>query len=639
MPKTVPDLTLAGGRVRATLGEDLRLSVVAASDQRPLWQSSRQHPPHLLVAVDNRHVELPLAAAATRSVERCEDGSYCGYNLFLSDYGDGDFSVRLFFGIDAELDELLIEVEQVDGADTVSAVRDLYRFEKPTTAGGHMLLPHGSGYLIPADCRDALPGDSAAGGFIGARWSLPLFGLMAGDRTLCAISDTWWDCDVSVEHLPGAYSALSFHWEACLGQLAYPRRLLLRFGTNTDHVGMARWYRDHARRNGLARTLEEKAEETPVIRQYASNILYRWPAWNPDDGDAVLDDVQLLRDEGFGVNFFYPKWPPAGYSPEEGTPTTASAGWQAYLHASPVPGGWPTLVELERRLHELDCLVQGFVCPISQEPAGAAYDEDRGPRDASGRRRAHPLSSFDAVARMKQVLDAVESHGLALDVMYYDGFAAHTDLPEDFTPSHPRSRRDNVEAEVACFAETRRRGILPGAELARFWAIGECDYFFFTDWASDRLANTPSQGCAAPVGEPVPLFQLVFHDCFMAGFSGGGYRAYAEGYDWWKERTPRLYELMYAAAPSYNWLPYPVVPMRNRDSEQQRAKRSWLGRWSTFYSAVAFAEMVSHEILGDGERQRTEFANGICGEFDLAGNRFRIDGVDGFGDWEAPPVL
>lgn len=635
----IPETTLTGGGIRVRLDDELRI-VVEGTDGRPLWESSRRRPARLIAETGRGRLELPLAAAASVVSESWEEGRFRGQRLRLSGYEGTDAAVALFLGIDGDAGELLVQVEQLGGSDTVSAVRDLYRIEKPTELGGWMLLPHGSGYLIPAGCTDELPGAAPPGGFVGTRWALPLFALAAGDRSLCALVETWWDCDVTAEHAPGEFSALSFNWEASLGRLAYPRRLLLRFAEDADYVGMAKWYRGQASASGLVRPLAEKAEQTPAVRDYAGNVLYRWPAWNPDDGEAVLGDVRRLRGDGIGINFFFPKWSPAGYSPEQGTPTTCTAGWQAYLHPDPVPGGWDTLVRLERRLHDLDCLIQGFVNPGMQVPEGSAYDPDRYPLDSEGR-RGRLLSGWDAAERMGKIFDSLEHHGLALDAMYYDGFAAHGGLPEDFSPTHRMTRRDNLEAETACFAETRRRGLVPGAELARFWAVGECDFFFFTDWASDRLSNEPTQGCAAPVGMPVPLFQLVFNDCFMAGFSGGGYRAYASGYDWWKDRTPRLYELLFASTPSYNWLPYPVVPMVNWGSEQQRAKQHWLVRWSSFHRTVAFAEMVSHQFLdGDGSRQRTGFANGVEAEFDFAGNRFRIEGADGFdGAWEVPSEL
>ena len=129
------------------------------------------------------------------------------------------------------------------------------------------------------------------------------------------------------------------------------------------------------------------------------------------------------------------------------------------------------------------------------------------------------------------------------DALYFDGYAFHGGHREDFSPDHPVSRKLALEKQIECFRETRKRGIIPGAELARFWCVSECDYFFFTDWSRDRLA----------VGEPIPWFQLVFHECYAACFSGGGYGRY----DWPEDKNPRLYELLFAAAPGYNWmLPY-----------------------------------------------------------------------------------
>ncbi|UCG88451.1 MAG: hypothetical protein JSW71_07885, partial [Gemmatimonadota bacterium] len=370
-------------------------------------------------------------------------------------------------------------------------------------------------------------------------------------------------------------------------------------------------------------------------------VLFRWPAWNPDEAPAVLADIRRLRAAGLGVNFFYPKWSSAGYAPDRGTATTANAGWQAFLHPNPVPGGWPTLVALEKQVHDLNGLVQGFVCPIAQDPEGVQYDESRWPVDARGERQRTCLSSYDAAERIERVFDALEQAGLQLDVLYYDGFSAHLDMPEDFSPAHPIARRQNIQAQNACFAATRRRGIVPGAELARFWAMDHCDYFFFTDWSADRLANAPNQHSPGPVGEPVPLFQLVFHDCYIAGFSGGGYVAYSPGYDWWDHRTPRLYELMYGAAPAYNWLPGHEVPIRDWDSPFARRKRTWLAQWSAYYRAIAMSAMTAHRFLSpDRCLQRVEFANGVAAEFDMARNAFRVDGVEGFsGGWQTPPEL
>ena len=124
-------------------------------------------------------------------------------------------------------------------------------------------------------------------------------------------------------------------------------------------------------------------------------MLYRWPSWNPDDGPGVLDDLQALREKGFAIKFFFPKWSAIGYAPERSLPTNATSGWQSLLLETPVPGRWETLVELAAAVHERGCSIQGFIAPRSQEPEGPDYDDDRWPRNADGR-PIHDLSVHDA---------------------------------------------------------------------------------------------------------------------------------------------------------------------------------------------------------------------------------------------------
>ncbi|MFQ6042844.1 MAG: hypothetical protein ACE5PV_18455 [Candidatus Poribacteria bacterium] len=630
-------LELSGKNIKARLNKNLSMTVLR-SDGSVLWESSKTHTPTIVVRANNTSSRaLSLASAKKVSISHFDDGKYRGHTVRLSGFGGIDVVLELSFAIDAYVDEFLIQAAQVGGIDAVESVSHLYRFEKPVTDGGYMILPHGSGYLVPAECPDELPGKGLRGGLIGGRWSMPLFGMVRGDNAMCIIVETWWDCDVTADHLPGDLSALDFNWIGSLGKLTYPRRFVLRFAQGMDYVAMAKLYREYAQKQGLLRTIEEKAAETPVIRQYIENILLRWAAWNSEDGPTVLSDIRRLQKMGFGINFFFPKWSSAGYSPERGTATTANANWQAYLLSNPVPGGWESLAEFANAIHQLGCTIQGFVNPRSQDAEGPEFDENRWPHNAEGQ-PIHDLSSHDALERTKRVLDGIEAKGLKYDVLYYDGYSAHHPLPEDFSRSHPQTRRRTYEAQNACFAETRHRGIMPGAELARFWCMADCDYFFFTDWSSDRLSNAPVQGAPAAVGEPIPLFQLVFHDCYIAGFSGGGYALYSPGYDWWEDRTPRLYELLFASAPAHNWLPEGYAPIRDWDSEKARRRWTWLKRWNSYYRTIAASEMISHRFLSsDRKQQRIEFVNGATAEFNMATNELLVKGVAGFsGDWERP---
>lgn len=639
-PKTKAILTeLTAGGVVIRVNYDFSLTVHRKHGTL-LWETSRSRPPAIVVYQDQCYHPFPFRIAQKVSILPFEERNYRGTKLLLSGFASVDLGLELILAIDSATDEVLVQVAQVGGSDKIVEVEHLYRFEKPVAQGGYIVVPHGSGYLIPAESPDEIPGQAAHGGLIGARWTLPLFGIVRDEDSLYAIVESWWNCSVQIEHVPRYQSVLDFRWVSSLGSLSYPRRLLLGFGRRLDYVGLAKLYRNYARSQGLLRTLTEKSAETPVIRRYINNVLFRYPAWNTKDGAKVLDDIRRLQKMDLEVSFFFPKWSSAGYNPTRDTATTTDAGWQAYLQDSPVPGGWETLADYADAVHKLGCPMQTMINMWRQVPDAPDYDEQRWPQDASGG-IVPRLSGHDSLQRLQKVLGSIASHGFKPDVFYFDGYSAHAGLPEDFSPLHPVTRRQTFEQQSACFRAVRDRGMMPGAELPRFWCMAECDFFFFSDWSDDRLSNRPNRGAPAHVGVPVPLFQLVFHDCYIAGFSGGGYALYMEGFDWWANRTPRLYELLFAAMPAHNWLPNGHVPVRDWDSPFARRRWAWLKRWSDYYRNVALSEMVSHRFLSlDWQVQQVEFANGIVAEFNMAANQLRVEGVSSFsGKFETPEEL
>ncbi len=632
-------VNLKGRGVAVGIDDALRLTV-SAHDGRPLWESSASEPPAICIGGESgASGRLDLAAARERSVHPFADGRYRGQRIILSGYPGADLALELIVALDAEDDELLIGIEQTGGEHAVQRVEHLYRFERPVAQGGCLVLPHGSGYLVPSDCPDALPGRGPEPVQVGGRWSLPIFGLTRDGAGLCATVDTWWDAEVRAHHLPGDRSVLDFCWADELGTLAYPRRLLVHFAPDLDYVAMAKRYRAAARRQGLVRTLEEKADESPRIREYAGNVLFRWTEWNGADAERVLGDLRRLRGHGIGANLFYPKWGgPAG--------RPAIQNHQAFLVDEPGDGGWAPMVDFANRARELGCLTQGFIRPCEQSPGVTGYDESYWAVNADGSRSDH-LGTHAALAITSAALDGLQERGLRFDVLYFDGYTAASIPPRNFSPDHPVTRRQVFEHQQACFDETRRRGIIPAGELRQFWAIPHCDHFFFTDWSGHRLSARvdsedaeDSESEHRPVGEPIPLCQLVFHDCCMSGFSGDpGQGAF---YDWFPSRSHRLYELMYGAPPSWNWMLSPrdgyPVPIGDWQSSRTARALEWLRTWSSFYRSIAMSEMTAHRLLSpDGTLQRTEFACGIAAEFDLPAERYRILGSPDFdGTWQTP---
>jgi len=603
-------LELRGQSVRILVNEDWSLDI-QDSEGKSLWNGRDSYAPRVQIrSGDAEPRSVALTSARQRSVEPFSDGRHQGYVMTLSDFPKSDVELGLTLALDPGSDELLVEIAQTGGQDVATQVDHLYRFEQPMVAGDYLVIPHGVGYLFTADIPHSLDGQ----GLVGNRYSLPLFGLKQGDYGMYAIAQSWHDCRVQFAHSPGEKWELDFHWVPAEGGLTYPRRLLLRFGKDLDYVKMAKGYRQYAREQGLLRTLEEKGESLPLLRHFLDGIEFRWAQWSEGESgamqsdytrgfmgrgggvDAIKEDLRRLHDMGFKLNFFFPKVPSGGYAP--GRP--GDARWPSWMLENPVPGGWPTLVDLAEYARAL-----GF--PVKRMLGGLSLPWGQAPE------------------ALRQALDHSASNGLTQEALYFDGYTAHNALPAD--------RRARAAEEIACFQEAAQRGIIPGGELPRFWAMGAtCFYFYDGVWSSDKL----------PAGEPIPWLQLVFGDCYFAHFAGGGYEQYlpGSGVDWWPDRNPRLYELLFACAPSYNWLPNGQVPVEWDDPATMKRWR-WLRIWNAYFRAIASSEMVSHEFLSvDRKGQRVAFANGAVAEFDMEADRFRVWGVPGFeGRWIVAPQL
>lgn len=610
-------LTLQNPTIAVGINKDLSLSIYRGRPAQRIWETMSSSRPNLTVEIagqDHSHL-ISMASADEQTTASFHEGHHRGTRIRLQGYQNTDLEVELILALGNQ-GELLIQVDQVGGQDTLRRVGDLYDWHLPPDSNAYTIVPHGSGYIIRSDSDHAVN----LANFIGAGYSLPLFAMVQGPETLYQIIETWWDAQVKIEHQMQHGTQMSLNWEASLGQLNYARRLLLRFEKNLDHVGIAKAYRQHLIERGEFQTLAERCKQLPKLAKFLSGVEYRAAHWGEQDPDVVIANIHRFRKAGLPVTFFYPKWPSQGMAQSN----TFDAGWQSLVHPNPVPGGWAAAKDLLNQAHAAGCLVKRMITPHYLMKDAPRYD----PKMESG--TGFPKLSFGfAESTLNAVLDHLETQQFNIDSLYFDGHSAHHGYDEHKSPAGPVSRRQTYEAQMAQFRETRRRGIVPGAELARFWAIAECDFFFFTDWASDRLRNA----------EPIPWVPLVFHDCYGAHFSGGGY--YNEGkYDWYEDRHPRLYELMYAAMPSHNWLPGGSRPIEPQDWETDKMSRrlAWLKRWHNYYQAVCYAEMTSHRYMNSTRtQQRVEFANGVMADFDLEKGRFRVQNVTGFsGDWEKP---
>src|SRR5207253_10804361 len=77
--------------------------------------------------------------------------------------------------------------------------------------------------------------------------------------------DSWADTHLLVRHAAGGPTDYRLLWLPSRGQLAYPRRITLRFFPEGDYVSLAKEYRKVAEARDKCVTLREKNEANPTL--------------------------------------------------------------------------------------------------------------------------------------------------------------------------------------------------------------------------------------------------------------------------------------------------------------------------------------------------------------------------------------
>ena len=177
-------LIITGEGLTAGVDNDLRLSVYDEPGN-PIWQTSKSAKPGLMrihittPEQKEQWLTVPLGEAAERTVEEFDDGSHEGHRIRLTDLPGTDAVVELVLALSDD-GELLVRVEQVGGGDIVQRVANLYDWSIKPRADAYMVVPHGSGQLIHSNS----PKHIWTAGFVGGPFTLPVFGIVRGDKTL-----------------------------------------------------------------------------------------------------------------------------------------------------------------------------------------------------------------------------------------------------------------------------------------------------------------------------------------------------------------------------------------------------------------------------------------------------------------------
>lgn len=497
----------------------------------------------------------------------------------------------------------------------------------------YTLLNWQQGLLVPNTWKTAVD-KVVFDGFMGTAGAyMPWFGQVKDRAGYIAICEQPWNAAYYTEHPAGGpYTHVGIRWEPSLGKMDYRRVMKYSFVKDCDYNDLCKIYRNYVIEKGRFKSLAEKAVKTPSIDQLiGSAFLHKgiktqvmtnsdfYDAENPDKNNHLtpfsVRTEEIKKFHELGVEKLYlhlDGWAEPGYDNQH----------PDYLPACEKAGGWKAMKELSDTMHEC-----GYLFGIHDQYrdyyyAAKTFDENFATRLADGTIPSHArwaggpqtyLCATQAPFYVKRNFTEIMDNGIKLDCAYLDVFTCN-EGDECSHPWHKMTRRECYEYRNTCFEYLLSKGILPSSEEVNDWAIPSlvfCHYAPY-DFMLDR-PGSPKKGI------PVPLFNLVYHDCLIEPWMMDKVS---------EEEDYMLYAVLNGGAP------YLV-----RDGAYQNTDGSFAGGVeisiedqikrckvvSDLHEKVAKCEMVRHEMVdGNPEVQRTTFADGTVVTVDFQTQTYQI---------------
>ena len=505
-------------------------------------------------------------------------------------------------------------------------------FDQPKDSW-YTLLTHNQGMMIPNTWETLLSPIAFNGMFETAGGYMPWFGQVKDQEGYIAICTTPWNGGYHASHPAGGpYTHVGVYFEPSLGRMDYKRVMRYTFVSSCDYNTLCKIYRNYVNEQGRLRTLAEKAARNPSVdqligcaflhkgikTQVQENSYFFDPA-NPDKNNHLTSFAQreeeLRKLHELGVEKVYlhlDGWAQPGYDNQH----------PDYLPACKEAGGWEGMKRLADTAHAC-----GYLFGIHDQYrdyylAAPSFDENYACRLPDGTIPRHqrwaggPQSYLCATQTpyyVKRNFSEIEKNGIHLDGAYLDVFTCN-EGDECDNPEHRMTRRECYEFRGKCFEYLLSQGILPSSEEVSDWAVPSLVFCHYAPYDfMMKKPGTPKEGI------PVPLYNLVYHDCVIEPWMMDKVSA---------EEDYMLYALLNGGAPYLiRDAAYPntdgAFENECKLSLKEQIARSRVV--SELHKKVAKCEMVYHKLVdGDDQIQETGFSDGTRVRVDFRKQSYEI---------------
>jgi len=615
------------------------------------WEQDSTNAPTILLTDGRR---LPFASASHIHHRRYDSGVGTGilssYDGFSPDGTEMDFSFETLIWIEYATGDIRFEL--IPGRDGLAFDRFLWPapfvFNTPSNTA-YTVMPVMQGLLIPNTWENEVRELPFGGQLCSAAAYMPWFGQVEDRRGYIAICETPWDAGYAIDHPAGGpQSHAGFYFLPSLGRLAYRRVARFSFLNDCDYNSLCKIYRSYAAETGLLTTLAEKAARNPLvdkligaaivhkgIKTHVSPTSIFYDIEHPEKNDAVIPfdrrSEELLSYHEEGIERLYlhlDGWGDPGYDnrhPDYLPACAEAGGWEGLKRLSDTAASCGYMLGLHDQYRDYYMDAPSYDREFSCEaPDGSILDVARW----AGGRQSY-LCATQAPYYVKRNLEEVLRRGIHPEASYLDVFTCN-EPDQCANPHHRMTRRQCLEYRNRCFSYLTSRGILPSSEECGDWAMNQLVFCHYGPY--DFMLQKPG---TPRRGIPVPLFNLVYHDCLIL--------------PWPMDRLPdtedyMLYALLNGGAAyldkdgaylgcdgAFDSNESDDRDKGNLAGTQKKRFAEAIARYravAALQQRVAKCEMLHHEFLDhDWKKQRTVFSDGTTVTVNLESGRWSVENM------------
>ncbi|MDR1566863.1 MAG: DUF5696 domain-containing protein, partial [Treponema sp.] len=283
-----------------------------------------------------------------------------------------------------------------------------------------------------------------------------------------------------------------------------------------------------------------------------------------------------------------------------------------YLPPNEKLGGWEGMKRLSDVMKELGYLFATHDQYRDYYFNAESFDREMAVHDTKGNIQEYGiwlggkqslLCSSQAPLYVRRNYSALAEHGIDIAGTYQDVFS-DVELDECDHPWHRVTRKECAEYRKACFDYVMAHGIALSSEEAIDWSMQTMAFCHHAPFPKSPAPDFP-------IGIPVPLTHLVYHDCLiMPAFMGRGPSYTSE----LAERQNGLLLGLLTASPAY----LPIEP--GEDDVKTVRLAGKLNR------AAQYSPMIHHEYLSPLV-QRAVYGCGITVTIDTERDTWDIQGL------------